>query len=239
MCRPAVLYLMALSLWPGAPLSGQTIQGRVLDQENQEPVATALVRLLDDAGEVRRVSAADSLGAFTIRAHAPGTFRLEVERIGYELLSTPLLDAPNSDGIYPLELLLERSPIPIPGLEVTTDMVDRRLQSITGLDPRSLRWEPMYRESLQSHLERAHDLTDLMRWNNLPGIEVFEHRDGPCYLMRRYGCLPVFLNGVELIPEIFDNVPLDMLETVAVLTPIESVIYPRGAVLLYTEGWIR
>lgn len=204
-----------------------------------DPVATALVRLLDETGEVRSASAADSLGAFVIRAHGPGTFRLEVERIGYELLVTPLLDAPNADGVYPLELLLERSPIPIRGLEVTTDMVDVRLRSMTGMDPRSLRWDPIYREGLMSHLDRAHDLTDLMRWSNFAGIEIFERRDGPCYLMRRYGCLPVFLNGFKLIPELFDTVPLDMLETVAVLTPTESVLYPSGAILLYTEAWIR
>ena len=28
-------------------------------------------------------------------------------------------------------------------------------------------------------------------------------------------------------------------ETVVVLSPTESIMYPRGAVLLYTEAWIR
>lgn len=235
------LALAALGLFgsPGHTVSAQTIQGRILELSSQRPVPTALVRLLDDSGEIRSVSAADSVGAFRIAAPAPGTFRLEVERIGYETLMTPLLDAPNPEGVYPVELLLERSPVPIAGLEVTAEMVDGRLQSMTGRDPRSLRWQPFYREALVSHVERAHDLTDLMRWSNLAGIEVFEYRDGPCYLMRRYGCLPVFLNGVELIPEIFDNLPLDMLETVAVLSPTESVLYPDGGILLYTDAWIR
>lgn len=222
-----------------APLAGQTIQGRVLEVVDQAPVPTALVRLLDESGETRGLSAADSIGDFRLSAPAPGTYRIQVERIGFERLETPLLDVPNAEGVYPIELLMERSPVPIRGLEVTAEMVDGRLQSMTGRDPRSMRWAPFYRETLVAHVERSHDLTDLMRWSNLAGIEVFEYRDGPCYLMRRYGCLPVFLNGVELIPEIFDNLPLDMLETVAVLSPTESVLYPDGGILLYTDAWIR
>lgn len=236
---PGVGCVAALLLC-SAPLEAQTIQGRVLEAVDQAPVATALVRLVDEDGEVRRLSAADSVGGFSLTAPAPGTYRLEVERIGFEPFETPLLEVPNPDGVYPIELLLERSPVPIRGLEVTAEMVDGRLQAMTGRDPRSLRWEPFYREALIDHVERAHDLTDMMRWSNLPGIEVFEYRDGPCYLMRRHDlCLPVYLNGVELIPEIFDNLPLDMLETVAVLSPTESVLYPSGGILLYTDAWIR
>ncbi|MDX1647288.1 MAG: hypothetical protein R3304_09090 [Longimicrobiales bacterium] len=88
-------------------------------------------------------------------------------------------------------------------------------------------------------MERAHDLTAVVRWGNYPGIEVRESRDGPCYFVRRYGCLPVYLDGFALTRGAFDLVPLDMLHTIFLVGPCESIAYPRGAGLAYTYGWLR
>jgi hypothetical protein len=130
--------------------------------------------------------------------------------------------------------------VPIAGLEITTEQLDRQLRLLTGIAPRSLRWDPIRREDLVEHVERAHDLTALMRWGNYAGIEVQEPRVGePCYLVRRYGCLDVYLDGFLLTPETYALVPLDMLETVVVMSPNESIVYPRGAVLMYTLAWLR
>lgn len=220
-------------------LVGQVVQGRVLDEEDDRPVVTALVSLIDANGEQRAVAAADSSGRYSISAPGPGVYRLQARRIGYEGMETPLLEMGRSDGVYPLDLLVRRSPVPIPGLEVTNRDLDRRVRLLTGISPASLRWKPLRREDLQSHVDRAHDLTALMRWGNYGGVEVMEYDDGPCYLIRRYGCMPVYLDGFPLTPDAFDLVPLDMLHTVMVVSPNESIEYPRGGVLMYTPGWIR
>ena len=219
--------------------SAQTLQGRVLDDSDETPVATALVRLVDEAGELSGVGAADSTGFFRIVAPAPGVYRLRAERIGYEDVETPLLEAGRDDAVYPVDLLMRRAPIPIPGLEISAEQVDRRVRSIAGIDPRSLRWDPIRREDLVDHVERAHDLTGMLRWGNHAGIEVMETSEGPCYLVRRYGCMPVYLNGFELNPEIVDTVPLDMLQSVFVVSPTESILYPQGGVLMFTAAWLR
>jgi hypothetical protein len=219
--------------------AGQTIQGRVIDAADGRGVATAIVRLVDESGEQRAVSAADSSGGYRIEAPGPGVFRLRAERIGYVAMETPLLQAESSNRVYPLDLVMEASPVPIPGLEVTTEQIDRQLMLQTGIDPRAMRWRPIRDEALRSHVERAHDLTALMRWGNFASIEVRESVDGPCYLARRYGCLPVHLDGFPLTPETFDLVPLDMLNIVVVLAPNETIAYPRGAVLMYSAGWFR
>jgi hypothetical protein len=238
--RPATLLvaLAGLAVAPDAG-AGQTIQGHVVDAGDGRGVATAIVRLVDESGEQRAVSAADSSGAYRIMAPGPGVFRLRAERIGYVSMETPLLEAESEEKVYPLDLVMEASPVPIPGLEVTTEQIDRQLRLLTGIDPSLMRWQPLRQEALRSHVERAHDLTDLMRWGNFVSIEVRESFDGPCYLARRYGCLPVYLDGFSLTPETFDLVPLDMLNTVVVLAPNESIAYPRGAVLMYSAGWIR
>ncbi len=220
--------------------AAQTVEGRVVDETDERPVATALVRLVDEDGEQRAVTAADSTGRYRIVAPEPGVYRLEAERIGYEMLESPLLELVRAEGVYPLDLLVRPAPIPIAGLEVDDRGLDRQLRLVVGVSPRALRWEPVRRDALLRHVERAHDLTDLMRWGNYAGVEVFEPRSGePCYLMRAYGCLDVYLDGFRLTPEAYDLVPLEMLQTVVVLAPKESIAYPGGAVLMYTPGWIR
>lgn len=229
-----------MALLAPAPALAQTFEGRVVDEAGEAPVATALVRLVDEAGEQRAVTVADSSGQYHLDAPGPGVYRLQAERIGYEGLETPLLEAPTPDGAYPVDLLMRRSPIPIAGLEVSTEQVDRQLHQIMGISPRALRWRPIRHNAVLRHVERAHDLTDVMRWGNYAGIEVREPRLGePCYHVRRYGCLDVYLDGFRLTPETYDLVPLEAVRTIVVVHPSESITFPRGAVLMYTPGWLR
>lgn len=113
----AVLALANAVLGGGPPLAAQTIQGRVLDDQDDRPIVTALVRLVDAQGEQKGVSAADSSGFFRIVAPGPGVYRLQAERLGYDGFETPLLETQNPEGVYPIDLLMHRAPIPILGLE--------------------------------------------------------------------------------------------------------------------------
>ena len=67
-----------------------------------------------------------------------------------------------------------------------------------------------------------------------------ERPDGPCFTLRGRGCLRVYLNGFPLERDFVDAVPLEMIYRIVLLTPTDpSPGYPGGAVLLYTEGWLR
>lgn len=46
------------------------------------------------------------------------------------------------------------------------------------------------------------------------------------------------LNGVLLGRRAVLALPLDLVETVVIVMPEESIAYPKGAILLYTAGWI-
>lgn len=211
----------------------------MLDDGDDRPIPTALVRLVDEAGDEQAIAAADSSGAYRLVAPRPGVYRVIAERIGYDDFQTPLLETQNSDGVYPVDLLMRRSPVPIRGFEVSTEQADREIRLMIGISPRALRVEPIRYPEIQEHAERAHDLSDMMRWGNTAGLIVLETTEGPCYQVRARGCLPVYLNGFRMNPELFPVIPLDMLYTVVVLYPKESITYPGGAVLLYTEAWLR
>lgn len=236
--RASVVVLAVLALQaPG--LAAQTFQGRVLDQEDDAPVATALVRLLDPDGRDVAVALSDDGGRYRLEAPAPGTYRLQAERIGYAFEATPLLEVRNPDGVYPVDLTARRVPVPISGIEVTVQRqreLERAINLAVGVDPRSFRTPPIPRRVIEDHLDRGHALPDLVRWADAPIIVRGFGRE-QCFEYRR-ACMRVFLNGVPLDPDFWDTLPLDMLETIVIVGPNESINY-ANSILLYTAGWLR
>jgi hypothetical protein len=114
------------------------------------------------------------------------------------------------------------------------------VRQIIGLSPASLRLRPVRREALISHVERAHTLLDVVRFEYSPTLQVRQTRAGPCFEYRAGNCLPVYLNGLRLNRDFTVDVPLDMVYRLQVVTPTDgSLTYPAGAVLLYTEAWLR
>lgn len=229
----------ALLAFDALALGAQSFEGRVLDIEDYTPVPTALVRLVDQDGDPRSLSIADSTGRYRIEAPGPGVYRLQAERIGYDGMETPLLEAGSADGVYSIDLVMRRAPLPIEGLRVSTEQVDRQLRLIIGLSLPSLRTQPLRVAEIRSHIERGHDLTGLLRWTNIAGLVIHRTDEGPCYSLRGRGCLPVYFNGFRLSREILGVVPLEMIHTIVVLHGNESITYPGGAVLLYSEAWLR
>ena len=73
--KPARVAGLGCLLAVPSPAVAQTFLGSVLDDENEEPVVTALVRLITAAGEEQ-----------VIEAPAPGVYRLKAARLGYEIM---------------------------------------------------------------------------------------------------------------------------------------------------------
>ena len=123
---------------------------------------------------------------------------------------------------------------------VPEDEADEAVRLMIGLNPTSLRFRPVRYDALQDHVARAHTLIDVVRWEYAPTVLIRETFDGPCFEYRARNCLDVYLNGTRLNRDFMPEVPLDMVYRVQVVTPTDgSVIYPAGAVLLYTEAWLR
>jgi len=247
--RGSATYLTLVFALLGAAIPAsavaQTFQGRVLQAEDDLPIPTALVRLLDEAGEQLAISIADSSGFYRVQAPEPGVYRLEAARIGFENFETPLLSATVADRTYPIDLVMRTDPYNLPGFMVETNRVsdaeaDRQVRLMIGISIASLRFRPIGFEQIQSHVERAHSLGDLIRGENTAGLLVFYDSQGPCFSLRARGCLPVYLNGFRLERDFVDATPLDMIYRIVLVTPTDgSSTYPSGAVLLYTEAWLK
>jgi len=156
-----------------------------------------------------------------------------------------LLDAAVADGVYPIDLVMTSAPVELPGFTVEADrlsdeQVDRGIRLLLGTSPRALRYRPIDFEEIQDHIAKGRNLEDVLRWSDTVGLIVRYTTDGPCYSLRGRGCLPVYLNGMHLNRDFMTDVPLDMIYTIVVVTPTDPVApYIGGAVMLYTEAWIR
>lgn len=227
------------------PADAQTFRGRVVDERDDRPISTALIRLMNAAGQPLGVSIADSTGAYSVDAPGPGSYRLEAARLGFENFETPLFEVTLSDGVYPVDLLLRAAPIVLPGFTVAADRlpaedVARSVRLMLGVSPASMRFRPIDFVDLMDHVDQGHALEDVLRGAHLPGLVVRYTTDGPCFSLRGAGCLPVYLNGLILNRDFMPGVPLDMLYSIVVVSPFDGVMqYGAGAVLLYTEAWLR
>jgi len=223
-------------------LGAQVFEGRVLGEGDGRPVATALVRLLTPELEPVALAVADELGYYRIEVPGPGRYHLAAERIGFDPVTSHLLEVTDPEGTYPIDIGMRAVPLPLSGFVVTAERfaeIERGIALQIGVSPRSLRVPPLMRPDIEAHLDKAHNLTDVVRWSGLPSITVAQTKDGPCFQWRLRQCIEVYLNSFHINPEFVDTVPLDMVETIVFVMPTESIAYGSGAVLLYTEGWIR
>ena len=235
--------LILASMVPAARVAAQTFEGRVVDERDERPVSGALVRLVDDEGVGRGVAIAGADGFYRLAVPAPGTYRLEAARLGFHNFETPLLEA-STDGVYRIDLLLSAAPVELPGFTVETnrvsdDVADQSIRLMTGLSPASLRYAPIRASEIQRHIEMGRNLEGALRWSHASSLIVSYTTEGPCFSARARGCLPVYLNGLQLNRDFMVDLPLDMVSTIVVLTPGETIVYPAGAILLYTDAWLR
>ena len=109
--RVALLLLLA----PGAALA-QQVELVVLEESSRAPVAGAIVRLLGESGPVAQGLTIES-GRIVLRAPAPGTYRIRVDRIGWSGTLTPPFPLGPGQTLR-REILMVAKRTELPALEV-------------------------------------------------------------------------------------------------------------------------
>ena len=197
-CGKLTAVAVSIALSVPAHLAGQTFQGRALDEMTNAPVATTLVLLISEDGNLRGSSIADASGFYSIDVPGPGIYRLEGGMLGYENFLTPPLEVRNPEGVHPVDLLLRRSPLLIRSLVVSVELPVR---SSFDVSPNSFRYKPIQLEDIQDHIGWGRDLSDALR-RPIPGrLIAFNTTEGPCFSLRSRNCLPVPPNGMHLSPD--------------------------------------
>ncbi len=227
----------ALTGW-AAPATGQSVLGTVVDGQTGRPVGAALLTLRsgDDAAVAATVG--DAQGRFQLPDADPGTYRLHVEALGYEAFRSDPVRVAAGEPVE-VTLRLTAAPIPIRGVEVSNDVVNRRIRDFVGMSPGLLRLRPIRANTISDQAAMGRSLSDVIERAAFPNLEVLRTRDGPCYRFRGRGCLPIYLDGARLNRSWGSVLPLEMVHTVVVVLPTETVAFPEGAVHVLTRGVMR
>lgn len=113
----AVLACLALLTALSGPLSGQEVRGTVRSAESGEPVAAALVELLNEQGHAVSAVLSDDRGHFRVTAPAVGRYRVSVERIGLTTVRSRPMDL-RRGAVIVRHLALAHEPIALDAISV-------------------------------------------------------------------------------------------------------------------------
>jgi hypothetical protein len=124
MLRSCSLTLLGLLLLaPAAP--AQEIRGVILDLTTEEPLATAVIMLLDGEGVLRESVLSDTAGSFSFRIPRTDSLRLRVQRYGFATLESISLRLSTRDSLR-LEIRMRPSPFLLAGVTATRGMARSR-----------------------------------------------------------------------------------------------------------------
>jgi Carboxypeptidase regulatory-like domain/TonB-dependent Receptor Plug Domain len=111
------------------------LDGRVIDNESEQPIPSVSVLLQDARGRRLGEQLADELGQFSFLVKHAGPVRLRADRIGYRTTTTPLFDVAGYTT-YRVEVRLDVTAVPAAPLEVLAR--SRGSPTLAGFEDRRL-----------------------------------------------------------------------------------------------------
>ena len=115
--RLVVILLLACTAYAPAA-RGQSIAGRALAATDRQPIKHAFVVLLDQQGQARGGALSDSAGRWLIPAPTAGRYRLRLERIGFENVTSDVLELGDSLTIF--DFIVGERPFTIAAIRAET-----------------------------------------------------------------------------------------------------------------------
>lgn len=115
------LLLLARAALAGTPVSGQTIDGILLERGTERGVDLGLVTLFEVDGDSVMSVLTDADGRFRVTSPAPGDFLLGASALGYRSVVANSVFTLPEGGSMTLEFRLEAVPVEIGGITVEAE----------------------------------------------------------------------------------------------------------------------
>jgi hypothetical protein len=133
-------------------LASQTVRGVVVDDSTQGPLSGAVVTLLKGATPVpgRSPVRTDSLGRFTLHVGEMGGYSVRINRIGYEQLTSPVVNFAYGGQVHTLTLAMSVVPARLGSVVVSgiTRYTNSELMTHVGFELRRSRGVGKFADSL-------------------------------------------------------------------------------------------
>jgi hypothetical protein len=191
------------------------IRGRVIEAQSGEPVSAALISLGDG------ILAAESgtAGGFVFEKLPPGSFPLQVQRLGYAEINDTLDVALDASTFVTIRMDIDAIPLDAVVVEVRL----RQLEEV-GFYDRMARGHGDYlvREDIDAALPLLS--TDVLR--RVAGLRMESRRTGPGYTVTaRAGCpMRFFVNGAKAGVDFdIDDIPPDWIEALEIYRGAASI----------------
>ena len=244
--RTPIFVVFAALFFAARPVSAQIIRGKLLEQISEKPVGGASLTLLSEQNA--EVSSAQSSGSseFTLRASAPGMYRISVAKKGYRSTETPTLQLAAGDvisvTIHIMPDKVELSPA------IVTSNSRRPPGRLAGFYDRMQKYHfGTFITRDQIDKRRPFEVSDLLR--SIPGLSVRPAVCGFGYNVRTVeGCRPtVYLDGVsfplmrsETIDDIANPMNLEGVEVYPHAPEVPAELYRGfgrcGVIALWTRA---
>jgi hypothetical protein len=228
----------SMMLLVSATASAQTVSGTIISRTTQQPVAQAMVSLVQADGAIVRALSTDASGQYSFELPVSGEHRIRAERFGFHTYQTNPMQ--NAGTNIRQDVQLQDSVIPLSPVTVPAAMRSRRLASI-GLYERAQSGIGTF--ILRDEIEKRHGLriTDVLEGR--AGIRVIQASRATSALSRdivmragatnrmRGGCLPrVYLDGVLVrIGGSANNALIVPLDEIATLDDVEGIELYKSA----------
>jgi hypothetical protein len=162
---------IAVSLCGASTSFAQVVlEGRVLDDVSQEPLAGARVILLNRLNKTAGYMVADALGRFRFEDRDWGWYRLEVTAVGYVRAQTPFLYWTEEHDFAGLEVRLAPDAVLLAPLEVTALSGPARSPILENADFRRERGLGVHITREQIEQRSPANVTDMLL--ELPGVRA-------------------------------------------------------------------
>lgn len=148
------------------PVGAQTVRGRLIETQTGSPVASAQVALITSAGNAVAADQSNAAGQFSLRAPRPGSYRMQIRRLGYRAQTLPV--EIGGRGLE-LDVRLEPLPVALDPVTVEADLSLRYLEQV-GFYARQLSdFGHFITRDLIEH-GRPNRLTDVL--SKVPGVRL-------------------------------------------------------------------
>lgn len=112
--------LIAMSGLLSTPLAAQTVQGRLLNAQTDEPIDLGILTLFTTDGDSVAVTATTPNGHFSLTAPEPGSYLLRASAFGYAEREEGVFEL-GDEGRVEIEFRITPRPFELEGILVSTD----------------------------------------------------------------------------------------------------------------------